>query len=160
MKNELRYLITDIVAIPVIRIAKKSDAYKQATKDGWGTVYTPYENGEPTELICDEDSSAVLINKYGKQCCIFPYEKLNPKEWYKQIECQAIIQSDSYGFAYWEKEEGSIKIYVIYDENGFIDTYRLTDWTDKPYDGEVEISFKELSLNGEGQFEYVAKCKL
>lgn len=144
MKNELRYFVTDIVAIPVIRIAKKSDAYKQATKDGWGTVYIPYENGEPTELICDEDSYAELINQYGQYNFIYPYEELNPKEWFKQAECQAIIMGDSCGFSFWEKEEGSVKFFVTYDENGFIDSYRLTDWTDKPYDGEVEISFKEL----------------
>jgi len=148
MKNicETRYFITDIVAVPIIRIKKKSEAYRQATKDGWGTVYTPYENGEPTTLICDEDSSAVLINQYGKQCCIFPYEELNPKEWLKQAECQAIITSDSCGYAYWEKEEGTIKIYVTYDENGFIDDYRITDWTDKPYDNEIEIKFEELPI--------------
>lgn len=146
MKNELRYLVTDIVAIPVIRIVKKSEAYKQVTKDGWGVVYTPYVNGEPTTLICDEDSSAVLINQYGQQCIIAPYEELNPKEWFKQIECQAIIQSDSCGFSFWEKEEGSVKLYVTYDKNGFIDSYRITDWTEEPFDGEIEIMFEELPL--------------
>ena len=38
MKNEIRYIVTDIVSIPVVRIAKKSEAYKDATKAGWGVV--------------------------------------------------------------------------------------------------------------------------
>jgi hypothetical protein len=142
MKNELRYFVTDIVAVPVIRIAKKSEAYKQVTKDGWGIVYTDQNE----TLICDEDSSAVLINQYGQQCCIFPYEELKPREWFKQAECQAIIQSDSCGFSFWEKEEGLVKLYVTYDENGFVDSYRITDWTEEPFDGEIEIMFEELPL--------------
>lgn len=147
-QSEIRYFITDMVAIPIIRINKKSDAYKQATKDGWGTVYIPYENGEPTTLICDEDSSATLINSYGQQCCISPYEELNPKEWPKQAECVAIITTDSCGIAFWEKEKGNIKIYVTYDENGLIDNYRLADWTETViYNGEILINFEDLPEN-------------
>jgi hypothetical protein len=142
MKNEMRYFITNVVAIPVLRIAKKSDAYKQATKPSWGVVDTDSDGN----LFCDEDSHAILINKYGQSNLIYPYETLNPKEFYKQIECQVIIQGDSCGFSFWEKEEGDVKFFVTYDENGFIDTYRLAYWAEKPYDNEVEIKFKELPI--------------
>ena len=38
MKNEIRYIVTDVVSIPVIRIASKCEAYKMVTKPGWGLV--------------------------------------------------------------------------------------------------------------------------
>ncbi len=141
-QNECRYIITDIVAIPIVRINKKSEAYRQVTSDGWGIVYKDQND----ILICDEDSHGVLVNSYGKQCCIFPYEELKPKEWFKQAECNVILQGDSCGFSFWEKEKGLVKIYITKDENGNIDNYRITDWTDNIiYDNEELIEFEELS---------------
>lgn len=140
-KSECRYLVTDIVAIPILRIYKKSEAYRQATKEGWGVVDTDKDGS----LFCDEDSSATLINQYGKQFCIFPYNELNRKDFFNQAECDVIIQSDSCGFSFWEKENGLVKILVTYDENGYIDNYRLTDWTDTIiYDDEQLIDFESL----------------
>lgn len=138
--SDTRYFVTDFVAIPIIRLYKKSDAYRQATGDGWGVVYTDNKG----IFVCDEDSSAVLINNAGEQCCIFPYEELAPKKWYKQAECVAIIQTDSGGLSYWEKVSGSVKIHVTRDEGGFIDTYRLVWAGEDLYDGEVEIRFENL----------------
>ncbi len=38
MKNETRYIVSDAVSIPVIRIVSKGEAYRMATKPGWGLV--------------------------------------------------------------------------------------------------------------------------
>ncbi|HEY5588867.1 MAG TPA: hypothetical protein VIK86_07930 [Candidatus Paceibacterota bacterium] len=138
---ECRYFVTDIVAVPIVKLYRKSEAYRQATIDGWGVVYTDKDN----ELVCDEDSYAILIPQCGQQSLIFPYNELNKKEWLKQEECIAIIQGDSCGFSFWEKEKGDIQIFVTYDENRLIDSYRITDWTDKPYDNEILIDFESLS---------------
>lgn len=138
--NEVRFFITDVVAIELVHILKKSDAYRQATGKGWGVVDTDKDG----VLFCDEDSSATLIMTNGKQCCIYPYEELNRKEWPKQAECVAIIISDSASCYYWEKEKGLVQIFVSYDEDGYVDTFRLGDWTDKPCDGESVIFFEDL----------------
>ena len=37
-QNEVRYIVTDVVSIPVFRLARKTEAYRQAVKPGWGTV--------------------------------------------------------------------------------------------------------------------------
>ena len=34
MKNEVRYIVTDVVSIPVCKLASKTEAYKQAAKPG------------------------------------------------------------------------------------------------------------------------------
>lgn len=140
--NECRYFITEVAAIPLIRLYKKSDAYRQATKPGWGVVDTD-KNGI---LYCDEDSGAVLIDCVGQEHFIAPYEDLDPKQWPKQAECIAIIQSDSCGFSFWENEPGRIKLYVTYDENGFVDTFRLATWTESTYGNEVDVLFKNLPM--------------
>ena len=139
-QNEVRYFVTDIVAIPVLRIVRKSEAYRQATGEGWGVVDTDSDG----ELYCDEDSSATLVNGNGQYCGIFPYEDLCRKEWFKQAECAVILQSDACGFSFWENEKGLVRFYITRDENGFIDGYRLADWTENPYDGEEPIDFDEL----------------
>lgn len=164
-KNETRYIVTDVVSIGVIRIAKKSEAYRQATAPGWGVVewYSEVtENdciGRPVTrmvpvnrdksdktqvMYCDEDSDATLYPKYGREFCISPYEEINLKDAPTQAETEVIIQSDSYGFSFWAKDTADVKIFVTYDENGLIDTYRLENWAGKPYDGEVEIKFEDL----------------
>lgn len=141
--SECRYIKTDIVSIPIIKIFKKSEAYRQATKPGWGTVDTDKND----ILYCDEDCHAVLVNDYGRQCLIFPYEELEPKEWFKQAECEAILTGDSCGYSFWEKEEGLIKIYITKNEEGIIENYRIADWTEKViYDGEELISFEDLPI--------------
>jgi hypothetical protein len=154
--NELRYFVTDVVSIPVIRIAKKGEAYRMATGPGRGTVdwygetnnYSLPVNRDKDDksqvLYCDEDSSAVLYPKYGREYCIFPGEEINPKDFPKQAETGAIIISNSYGYSFWAKETSDVKIFVTYDENGLIDTCRLDNWNGKPYDGEIEISFCDL----------------
>jgi hypothetical protein len=134
--SECRYFVTDSVAIPVIKIGKKSDAYKQATGDGYGVVYTDKSN----VLICDEDCTARLVDEFGNECGIYPNEELNRKRWFKQAECKAIIISDSCGLNFY----GDVKICVSYDSNGLIDTYRVTDLTDGLYEGEVIVNFEDL----------------
>ena len=134
--SEWRYFVTDSVAIPVCRIGKKTDAYKQATGDGYGVVYTDRDG----HYICDEDCTARLIDEFGNECGIYPNEELNRKQWFKQAECKAIITSDSCGLSFY----GDIKICVTYDSNGFIDTYRVTDINDGLYEGEIVIKFEDL----------------
>jgi len=141
--NETRYIVTpgnNGVNATIVRIAKKSDAYRQATMEGWGIVCSDASG----ELYCDHDSSAVLVDADGNECCIVPYEGIDKKALYRQAECFAIICSDDGGFSFWEKEKGSIKICVSYDEDGLIDFYRLSDWTEDPEEGETVLSFDDL----------------
>jgi hypothetical protein len=156
MKNELRYIVTDVVSIPVIRVNGKGEMYKAATKPGWGVVewysaindYKAPVNRDTTDktqqLICDEDTSATLYPKYGREFCIAPYEEVVIKGIPRQADLDAIIISDACGFSFWEHEIGDVKIFVIYDANGLIDTYRLDGWNSKPEDGETEITFADL----------------
>ncbi len=135
-QNEVRYIVTDVVSIPVFRLASKTEAYRQAMKPGWGTVewYSAadgYKNpvsrdcsDKTQQLVCDEDSSADLYTKNGGYSGISPYEEINTKEMPKQAECAAIIHSDSCGYDFWT-EDGQIRIFVTYDANGLIDSYRL-----------------------------------
>lgn len=131
-----RYFVTDSVAIPVCKIGKKSDAYNQATGDGYGVVYTDRDG----HYICDEDCTARLIDEYGNECGIYPNEELNRKQWFKQAECKTIITSDSCGLSFY----GDVKICVSYDLNGYIDTYRVTDINDGLYEGETVVKFEDL----------------
>lgn len=122
-QNEVRYIVTDVVSIPVFRLASKTEAYRQAVKPGWGTVewYSAadgYKNpvsrdrsDKTQQLVCDEDSSADLYTKNGGYFGISPYEGINTKEMPKQAECAAIIHSDSCGYDFWT-EDGQIRIFV------------------------------------------------
>jgi hypothetical protein len=176
MKSECRYIITDVASIPVLRIGNKGDAYKQTTKPGWGLLewYSAINNysapvnhdksDKTQQLVCDEDSSGTLYTNYGREFCIVPFEEVNAKEIPTQAEINTIIMSDSCGFSFWEHEAGNVKIFVTYDENGLIDTYRLDNWNGKPYEDETEISFNDLQsqedyeainrANIKGTFEY------
>jgi hypothetical protein len=156
MKNVIRYIVTDVVSIPVIRLGKKGDAYKYATKPGWGVVelYSAIDDyrfpvnrdsGDKTQVMyCDEDTSAIIYSRYGLEFVISPYEKINIKDAPSQSETEVITINNSGGFEFWEKHDGDVKIFVTYDENGLIDTYRFENWTGEPYDGETEISFHDL----------------
>ena len=142
MKNkyEVRHIVTDVVSIPVYRNASKTEAYRQAAKDGWGTVYRDENN----ELVCDEDCSASLYTKNGGYFGIFPYDEISTKEMPKQPACAAIIISDSDGFSFWAEDISKIRIFVTYDENGLIDTYRLDYGDDQPEEWETVLSFEDL----------------
>ena len=139
--NEIRYIVTDVVSIPIMRLVRKSDAYQHATKTGWGIVDVD-KNGD---LYCDDDSTAVLINGYGEERGIYPYEKLDRRGWFKQSECDVILLSDSCGCCFWEKEKGLVKIYITKDDDDIINGYRLAFWTEKTYDDEIEVNFEDLS---------------
>jgi hypothetical protein len=182
MKNICRYFVTDIVSVGIVRIGNKSEAYRQVTGPGWGVIdwfsetnnYTRSvnrdKNDKSQKLYCDEDSSAVIYSNYGKEFVISPDEEIVLKNCPKQSETIAIIQSDSCGFSFWEKEKGNIKIFVTYDENGLIENYRLDNWNGKPYEGETEIQFEDLQSEEEhdtidradikGTFEYMRKKEL
>lgn len=171
MKSETRYIVTDVVSVPVCRIGGKGEAYRYATGAGWGVVDW---YGEVTEkdcigktvtrmvpvnrdrsdktqkMFCDEDTSAVLYPKYGVEFVISSLEEINLKEAPKQAATDAIVISTCAGFDFWENERGAVKIFVTYDENGLIDTYRLDSWNGKPEDGETEIAFEDL----QGEEEY------
>ena len=162
-QNEIRYIVTAVASIPVYKFALKTDAYKQATKPGWGTVewYSAedgYKNpvyrdrSDKTQQLCyDEDCSASIYTKCGGYFGIFPYEEINTKEIPKQAEAAAIICSDSCGYNFWT-QDGAIRIFVTYDANGLIDNFRL-EYGDTPvYDGEVEISFDELYERAEEDY--------
>ena len=144
-KWEVRYLVTAVASIPVYKAYGKTEAYKLAAKDGWGTVYRDENNA----LVCDEDCSASLYTKNGDYFGIFPNEEIDTKEMPKQAECAAIIASDSCGFTVWAEDFSRIHIFVTYDENGLIDTHRVEYGESPIYDGEVEISFDDLCQNEE-----------
>jgi len=180
-KNETRYIVTDLVSVPVMRLFKKSEAYRQATEPGWGLVelysavnnYTFPVNRDKEDksqvLLCDEDSSGVLYPKYGREFVLCGGDELKLKEAPKQSEVDAIIISDACGYSFWQKDDGDVKIFVTYDENGLIDSYRFDNWTGKPYDGETEILFNDLQSEHDhdntdraeiiGTFEYERKLR-
>lgn len=151
-KNEVRYIITDAVSIPVYKLASKTEAYKQATAPGMGTVewysaangYTFPVNRDRSDktqqLSCDEDSHADLYTKNGGYFGIYPYDEINVKEMPKQAEVETIIHADSCGYDFY----GPVKIFVTYDENGLIDTYRIEGKDEQPCEGETEIQFEDL----------------
>ena len=133
LKREVRHIVTAVASIPVYKINGKTEAYKLAAKDGWGTVCRDEKNN----LFCDEDCSASLYTKNGGYFGIFPYEEINTKEMPKQAECAAIIVSDSCGFAFWAEDFNQIHIFVTYEESGLVDTFRVEYGEDvQPYDGE------------------------
>lgn len=154
-QNEVRYIITAVASIPVIKLNSKTEAYKQATKPGWGTVewYSAADNytnpvdrdrsDKTQQLACDEDSSADLYTKDGRYFGIYPYDEINVKEMPKQAETAAIIHGDSDGWDFWT-EDGTIKIFVTYDENGLVDTCRLGYGDEQPEAGETVLSFEDL----------------
>jgi hypothetical protein len=168
--SEVRYLVTDVVSIPVIRTVKKGEAYRNATVSGWGVVdwyseingYKVPVNRDKEDktqvLYCDENSSAVLYPKYGREFVISPCEEVNLKDVPRQAEVDAMIFSDACGYSFWAKEPGDVKIFVTYDENGLIDTYRLDSWNGKPYDGEIEIPF--CDLQSEDEYEKTNRAEI
>lgn len=155
-KSETRYIVSDVVSIPVCRMAGKGEAYKYATKPGWGVVdwYSETNNysapvnrdkdDKTQELICDDDTSAVLYLKYGREFCISPGENVAIKEIPRQAEVDLIVVGDCCGYNFWASDLNNIKFFATYDENGLIDTYRIENWAGKPYDGETELAFEDL----------------
>ena len=170
-QNEIRYIVTAVASIPVYKFALKTDAYKQATKPGWGTVewYSAedgYKNpvyrdrSDKTQQLCyDEDCSASIYTKCGGYFGIFPYEEINTKEIPKQAEAAAIICSDSCGYNFWT-QDGAIRIFVTSDANGLIDNFRLEYGDTSVYDGEVEISFDELYERAEEDYRETYRAEL
>ena len=155
-KWEVRYFVTDVASIPVYKAYSKMETYRQAAKDGWGTVYRDENNA----LVCDEDCSASLYTKNGGYFGIFPYEEINTKEMPKQAACAAIIVSDSCGFTFWAEDFNKIHIFVTYDENGLVDTYRV-EYGDSPiYDGEMEIRFEDLYQQPEGDWKETYRAEI
>ena len=155
-KWEVRYFVTDVASIPVYKAYSKMETYRQAAKDGWGTVYRDENNA----MVCDEDCSASLYTKNGGYFGIFPYEEINTKELPKQAACAAIIVSDSCGFTFWAEDFNQIHIFVTYDENGLVDTYRV-EYGDSPiYDGEMEIRFEDLYQQPEGDWKETYRAEI
>ncbi len=153
--NEIRYIVTDVVSVPVVRYIYKGDAYAQATKPGYGTVewysaedgyQNPVDrdrNDKTQVLCCDEDCDAVLYPKFGPEFVISPYEEINAKEIPKQAAVEAILIGDADEWISWTKD-GKIKIFVTYDKNGLIDNYRFGFKDKQPYADETEIAFEDL----------------
>ncbi len=170
-QNEVRYIVTAVASIPVIKLNSKTEAYKQATKPGWGTVewYSAADNytnpvdrdrsDKTQQLTCDEDSSADLYTKDGRYFGIYPYDEINVAEMPKQAACAAIIHSDADGFDFWT-EDGTIKIFVTYDENGLVDTYRLGYGDEQPEEGETAISFEDLYQQPEGDYRETYRAEI
>ena len=167
-KNELRYIVTEVVSIPVVRIGNKKDAYRMATSPGWGVVewYSAIndykmpinrDTSDKTQVMyCDEDTSATLYSKYDMGFYMLPCEEINLKYAPSQAETKAIIISGADGYDIWMKEDTNIKIFVTHDENGLIDTYRFENWDGKPYEGEMEISFSDLQSEADYDTTYRA----
>lgn len=155
-KYEVRHIVTAVASIPVYKAYSKTETYRQAAKDGWGTVYRDENNA----MVCDEDCSASLYTKNGGYFGIFPYEEINTKEMPKQAACAAIIVSDSCGFTFWAEDFNQIHIFVTYDENGLVDTYRV-EYGDSPiYDGEMEIRFEDLYQQAEEDWRETYRAEL
>ncbi len=153
-KWEVRYIVTAVASIPVYKTYGKTEAYRHAAKDGWGTVYRDENNA----LVCDEDCSANLYTKNGGYFGIFPYEEIDTKEMPKQAACAAIIVSDSCGFTFWAEDFNQIHIFVTYEESGLIDTYRIEYGAGaQTYDGETEISFEDLAAEEAWRKDYRAE---
>ena len=155
-KWEVRYLVTAVASIPVYKAYSKTETYRQAAKDGWGTVYRDENNA----LVCDEDCSASLYTKNGGYFGIFSYEEINTKEMPKQAACAAIIVSDSCGFTFWAEDFNQIHIFVTYDESGLVDTYRVEYGDSTIYDGETEISFEDLYQQAEEDWRETYRAEL
>ena len=156
-KYEVRHIVTAVASIPVYKINGKTEAYKLAAKDGWGTVYRDENNA----LVCDEDNSASLYTKNGGYFGIFPYEEINVKEMPKQAACAAIIYSDSCGYSIWAEDFNKIHIFVTYDVNGLIDSYRVEYGEDaQPCDGETEIRFEDLYQQPEGDWKETYRAEI
>ena len=171
-KDETRYFVTAVASVPVYKSASKTEMYRMATKPGWGAVewYSAaddYKNpvardrsDKTQQLCCDEDTSASLYTKNGGYFGIFPYEEINVKEMPKQAACAAIIVSDSCGFTFWAEDFNQIHIFVTYDENGLVDTYRV-EYGDSPiYDGEMEIRFEDLYQQPEGDWKETYRAEI
>ena len=155
-KWEVRYFVTAVASVPVCKAYSKTETYRQAAKDGWGTVYRDENN----VLVCDEDCAADLYTKNGGYFGIRAYEEIATKEMPKQAECAAIIVSDSCGFTFWAEDFSQIHIFVTYDENGLIDAYRV-EFGDTPvYDGEVEISFDDLYERAEEDYRETYRAEI
>ena len=155
-KWEVRYFVTAVASIPVYKAYSKTETYRQAAKDGWGTVYRDENNA----LVCDEDCSASLYTKNGGYFGIFPYEEINAKEMPKQAEVAAIIYSDSCGYSVWAEDFNQIHFFVTYDENDLIDSYRV-EYGDSPiYDGEVEVAFEDLFQQPKGDWRETYRAEL
>ena len=155
-KYEVRHIVTAVASIPVYKAYSKTETYRQAAKDGWGTVYRDENNA----MVCDEDCSASLYTKNGGYFGIFSYEEINTKELPKQAACAAIIVSDSCGFTFWAEDFNQIHIFVTYDENGLVDTYRV-EYGDSPiYDGEMEIRFEDLYQQPEGDWKETYRAEI
>ena len=155
-KWEVRYFVTAVASIPVYKAYSKTETYRQAAKDGWGTVYRDENNA----LVCDEDNSASLYTKNGGYFGIFPYEEINVKEMPKQAACAAIITTDSCGVNFWAEDFNQIHIFVTHDENGLVDTYRV-EYGDSPiYDGEMEIRFEDLYQQPEGDWKETYRAEI
>lgn len=177
MKNETRYIVSDAVSIPVIRIASKGEAYRMVTKPGWGLVewYSAedgYKNpvnrdrSDKTQVMyCDDDCDGTIYGKDGSAFYILPCEEINMKDAPTQAETETIIYGDSDGFSFWTK--GKIKIFVTYTEDGVIDTYRIENENGTHEAWETEISFEDLQSEADfwatdradipGTFEYMRK---
>ena len=155
-KWEERYFVTAVVSVPIYKAYSKTETYRKAAKDGWGTV----SRDENNALVCDEDCAADLYTKNGGYFGIRSCDEIITKEMPKQAECAAIIVSDSCGFTFWAEDFSQIHIFVTYDENGLIDTYRV-EYGDSPvYDGEVEISFDDLYQRAEDDWKETYRAEL
>ena len=172
-KCEVRYFVTSVASVPVYKVASKTEMYRMATKPGWGAVewYSAadgYKNpvnrdrsDKTQKLCCDEDTSASLYTKNGGYFGIFPYEEINVKEMPKQAACAAIIYSDSCGYSIWAEDFNQIHIFVTYDVNGLIDSYRVEYGEDaQPCDGETEIRFEDLYQQPEGDWKETYRAEI
>lgn len=79
-KWEVRYFVTAVASVPVYKAYSKTETYRQAAKDGWGTVYRDENNA----LVCDEDCAADLYTKNGGYFGIRSCDEIITKEMPKQ----------------------------------------------------------------------------
>jgi len=156
MKYETRYLVTECVSVPVSRQPLKGNMYQYTTRPGWGTVevYSATDNYETPrskdandttqKMLGCPDTSTTFYTFSGYSYTVAEGDEMVYAEVPKQAHTCLIIVSDPCGYTFWTQKDEYLQIFVTYDENGLIDSYRLASWIDSPYDGEVAIAFPDL----------------
>lgn len=171
-KGGLRYFITDVVNVPLVRLGSKGEAYRYATHpcsycvdwysadDGYTVPCNRDRSDKTQKLLCMSDIAFTILDKSGNSFCFVEGDEVIRKDLPKQADVAAIAIYDAHQISIW----GDCKIFVSYDENGLIDTYRV-DVEGDAFEGETEISFEDLPTEEEakdrtsirGTFEFSSK---
>lgn len=144
-KDENRAIVTDCGWIQCIKYASKTKMYEECTSAGYNGIQK-FNDG--TYGVMND----VIVTFYLKNGDIFsvdPCDIIHKKsELPKQADVAAILHEQEWGFTFWEEKPNMFRVYVTYDENGFIDEYRVEMENDTGiiYDNETMVLYSELPL--------------